>query len=199
LNILVDEYDFLSELQVQQESTDANVDVNMRIAFKTEGKKEPISQLTQEFVLTVKGDELTSVTENECADVTISTEFAERCPDYSLSFQQWDDLEIQEVLIHDTFVVEPSLLESFDHDCEVRYVLRVYHQETQEYIPLVDFADKLREATTDGHLVSEIIFDETTGDVEAYIANHEVTAFKDDFFVDPAGRRLLTDVTAYAI
>jgi hypothetical protein len=74
-----------------------NVDLNVRICYKT--ASGPIEALTQEFTLTIKGDELTT-TENDCADAIVDDLTVEKSGDKTLSFKQWTDEESQEVTIY---------------------------------------------------------------------------------------------------
>jgi hypothetical protein len=113
----------------------------------------------------------------------------------SLAFQQYETFELQELDIPSAYKVKPQLpkadgtLENAEDKCPVKYQLQIYDQGSEEYIPLGDFAELLKATEyAAGDLWSQIEIDEWTGDVRAFIANHEFEAFKDDFFLDSRRR-----------
>jgi hypothetical protein len=164
----------------------------MRIAFKN-GKGEAIDHLSQEFMLTIDASELTSVTEHECAASTVNVMHAEKATDTTIAFKQWDDLEFAELEVLSAFKVASDLILEDgtikEDKCPVKYQLQIYDQGSEEYIPLGDFAELLKATEyAAGELLSKIEIDEWTGDVRAFIANHEFEAFKDDFFLDSRRR-----------
>jgi hypothetical protein len=90
----------------------------------------------------------------------------------------------------------PTTDGTIDEDtCAVRYDLQVYLQSSTAYVSLSEFQAAFDAANIGGQTITKIDFDVQTGDIKAKIANFEIQALQDTFFVDAS----VTSSVAYAV